>query len=184
MAWRMFQQESDEALAALYCATGDERAYNEIYARHQSRVLGICRQLLRNRADAEDVAQRVFLKLSLHIRSFDSGSFAAWIGRIARNESLNHLRSACVRHERRSLDDLPQSAGARDPEFADFDLIAAVNRLPFVQRASLKLFYGMGLSYDEIASQLEVDPGRVKSAIQNGRRNLKKALNVSPKVQK
>jgi RNA polymerase sigma-70 factor (ECF subfamily) len=184
MAWRKYLQEPDEALAAQYGATGDERAFNAIYAQHYPRILAICRRILRNEADAEDVTQGVFLKLSVHIQRFDNGNFAAWIGTIARHESINHLQRACARHERRSLEDLPESAGARGPEVPDFDLIDALNELKFVQRASLKLFYGMGLSCEETARRLGVSAGKVRSAIQNGKANLRKKLEGRPKVAK
>ena len=73
--------------------SGDEEAFRQIVERHQNRIFSVVYRTLRNREDAEDVAQRVFTKVYFAIQSFDCrNSFLTWIYKIAINECYSHLR--------------------------------------------------------------------------------------------
>src|SRR5258708_39385800 len=82
--------------------SGDQEAFRDLVERHQNRIFSIVYRTLRNREDAEDVAQRVFTKVYFAIRSFDCrNSLLTWIYKIAINESYSHLRKrrAALAHE-------------------------------------------------------------------------------------
>jgi RNA polymerase sigma-70 factor (ECF subfamily) len=73
--------------------SGDQEAFRELVERHQNKIFSVVYRTLRNREDAEDVAQRVFTKVYFAIRSFDCrNSLLTWIYKIAINESYSHLR--------------------------------------------------------------------------------------------
>ena len=73
--------------------SGDQEAFRELVERHQNKIFSVVYRTLRNREDAEDVAQRVFTKVYFGIRSFDCrNSLLTWMYKIAINESYSHLR--------------------------------------------------------------------------------------------
>ena len=73
--------------------SGDQDAFRDLVERHQNRIFSAVYRILRNREDAEDVAQRVFTKVYFAIQSFACcNSLLTWIYKIAINESYSHLR--------------------------------------------------------------------------------------------
>jgi RNA polymerase sigma-70 factor, ECF subfamily len=73
--------------------SGDREAFRDLVERHQKRIFSVVYRILRNREDAEDVAQRVFTKVYFAIQSFSCGnSLLTWIYKIAINECYSHLR--------------------------------------------------------------------------------------------
>ncbi|MFB3775979.1 MAG: RNA polymerase sigma factor [Bryobacteraceae bacterium] len=77
---------------------GDQLAFREVVERYQTKVHSIIYGILRNRNDAEDIAQQVFAKVYFSIRSFDSrSSLLTWIYKITVNECYDYLRKRRVR---------------------------------------------------------------------------------------
>jgi RNA polymerase sigma-70 factor, ECF subfamily len=75
--------------------SGDQIAFREMVERYQAKVYSIVFRILRDREDAEDIAQQAFTKVYFAMGSFDpSGSLVAWICRIAINECYSHLRKS------------------------------------------------------------------------------------------
>src|SRR5260370_34472070 len=73
--------------------SGDQDRFRQIVERHQDRIFSAVYRILRNREDAEDVAQQVFTKVYFAIQSFDCRcSLLTWIYKIAVNECYSHLR--------------------------------------------------------------------------------------------
>src|ERR1039458_8321708 len=86
------ERKPDEAQA------GDEAAFREIVEHYQSKVFAIIHGIVRQRNDVEDIAQQVFAKVYLSLRSFDSrSSLITWIYKITVNECFDYLRKRKVR---------------------------------------------------------------------------------------
>jgi RNA polymerase sigma-70 factor, ECF subfamily len=157
--------------------------------RHQDMVFGTAVRLLGNPADAEDIAQAVFLKA---YQRFDavraSESPAAWLRTVARNACLNHLTR--YRNRWRFFSELARTGGDDETPFeveAAEDSIAvrlehadeherleaALRALPEHQRVPLVLFHFEDLSYQQIADALRVSLGKVKTDIHRGREALR-----------
>jgi RNA polymerase sigma-70 factor (ECF subfamily) len=84
---------SEEATLVRRVQARDEIAFREIVERYQAKVFSIIYGILRNRNDAEDIAQQTFAKIYFSIRNFDSrSSLLTWIHRIAVNECYDYLR--------------------------------------------------------------------------------------------
>jgi RNA polymerase sigma factor (sigma-70 family) len=85
-------KNSDSALvAAAKC--GDRLAFDELFFRHEQRILAVAQRITKNREDAEDVAQESFHKAFLHLDNFEEKSqFSTWLTRIAMNEAYMLLR--------------------------------------------------------------------------------------------
>src|SRR4249920_1338894 len=89
---------SDEALLVKRVQARDELAFREIVERYQAKVYSIIYGILRNRNDAEDIAQQVFAKVYFSIGNFDSrSSLLTWIYKITVNECYDYLRKKRVR---------------------------------------------------------------------------------------
>jgi RNA polymerase sigma-70 factor (ECF subfamily) len=89
---------TDEALLVRRVQARDDMAFREIVERYQAKVYSIIYGILRNRNDAEDIAQQVFSKVYFSIGSFDSrSSLLTWIYKITVNECYDYLRKKRVR---------------------------------------------------------------------------------------
>lgn len=172
---------------------GDQRAFTELMRRHQDRVYGLAWKLLRDRRDAEDATQEVFLKAYEHANRFKpTGTVVAWLNRITTNHCLNRLRARSARKESPEPDpDLTsadpaavesfQSASPTPLESLEEQELArrlqqALDALPENQRQVIILKRFGDLSYQEIAAQLGISVAAVDGLIKRARNNLKNAL--------
>ena len=95
---RVDHKTSDEAAIVRRVQQGDEMAFRELVDRYQSKVFSIIYGILRNRNDAEDIAQQVFAKIYFSVKNFDfRSSLLTWIYKITVNECYDYLRKKKVR---------------------------------------------------------------------------------------
>ena len=94
----MDHKNSEEAALIRRVQARDEMAFREIVERYQSKVFSIIYGILRNRNDAEDIAQQVFAKVYFSLKNFDfRSSLLTWIYKITVNECYDYLRKKRVR---------------------------------------------------------------------------------------
>jgi RNA polymerase sigma-70 factor (ECF subfamily) len=159
--------DSDEALYARV-KQGDLRAFDELYARYEGPLFGFLVSQLRSRADAEDVFHEAFLgTLKSREVEFDrTGGFRTWLYRIARNLTLNRRRSEHRGTRALAEVPVPERPPAVDDVLAERELLdaldGAIERLspPLAEVYQLRC---SGLSYEEIATVLEIPLGTLKS---------------------
>lgn len=170
----------DERSVLAQIARGDRNAFAGLYDRHVSLVYGIAKRITGNPTQAEDIAQSVFTMLWAKPESFAGGNFAAWIARVARNASLDFVRSAAVRtREPEMPPDIVSNNDLEDEVFSRLQSSAvaqALRALPDDQRDAIEQAYFHGLSYSEVASRLGAPLGTVKSRIRTGLRRLWETL--------
>lgn len=175
---------------------GDESAFVEIVKRHQSRIINVSLNLLRNQADAEEIAQDTFIRAHRGLANFRGGSsFATWIYRIAVNLSHNRYWYYFRRRRQDSVS-LDQALTPGNPatlselvadhtpdparEAVTHEFAALVERcmgqLDVRHREVLTLRNHRNHSYDEIATNLGINAGTVKSRIARARTNLRELL--------
>jgi RNA polymerase sigma-70 factor (ECF subfamily) len=175
---------------------GDESAFVEIMDRYHGKIFGLANNLLRNTADAEEIAQDTFIRAHRGLANFrGDSSLATWLYRIALNLSRNrywYFFRRC-RHSSISLEH-PLSEGT-DGTFSDLiatdthspvqqtvtqeftELIAScMEKLDARHREILTMRNILNLPYDEIARALGINVGTVKSRIARARENLRKLL--------
>ena len=171
---------SDDATIVKRIADGDHDAFASLYDRHSALVYGIAKRILGNGEQAEDVTQSVFLQIWTRPEAFAGGNFAAWVARVARNASLDILRSAAVRKREPEMPlDLPDDDALDEQVFERVRasaLTAAVAALPEDQRVAIEHAYFAGLSYREVAERLNEPLGTIKSRIRMGLRRLLESL--------
>jgi len=171
-----------------------DAAFEAFVRTHQHMVFATAVRLLGNPAEAEDVAQTVFLKAFERFQDVGASDTAAgWLRTVTRNLCLNHLSR--YRSRWRLFSELRRSTA--DDEDDDVTLIPvdnaspgaaleaaerheqleqALRRLPDRQRVPLVLFHFEQASYEEIAVTLGVSVGKVKTDIHRGREALRKYL--------
>ncbi|HAR36826.1 MAG TPA: RNA polymerase subunit sigma-24 [Acidobacteria bacterium] len=162
---------------------GDREAFMKLVACYQQKVFILAYSLVRNREDALDLVQEVFLRLYEKIHSYRAGeNFQAWLMQIARNLSLDFLRRMKSR-KKESLDSLDLdradlAAAEADPScFQSAEIIQkAVRALPEKQRLVFILHHFDDLKYGEIAGRLGIAEGTVKSLHFKAIQNLRKIL--------
>lgn len=128
---------------------------------------------LKNREDADDVVQNVFLKLYRQKRTFDSEDHIKhWLIRVTVNECKSLMRAPWRQME--SFEDYAATLSFQDPERSD--LFYAVMALPKKYRLPIYLYYYEGYSTAELAEILKMPKGTVCVNLKRGRDMLKKTL--------
>src|SRR6266699_1961462 len=95
---RVDYQNTPEGALVQRAQAGDEAAFSEIVGRYHTKVFSIIHGIVRQRNDVEDIAQQVFAKVSLSLKSFDfRSSLITWIYKITVNECFDYLRKRKVR---------------------------------------------------------------------------------------
>jgi RNA polymerase sigma-70 factor (sigma-E family) len=130
--------------------------------------------------EADDIVQKALTKMFAAWHRVEPGGAPAYVRKIVTNVFISHRRLGWVRRERASAE-LPVQRLERPQEAVDqrLEMIAALNRLPPRQRATLVLRYWEQLSVDETATAMGCSTGTVKSQSAKGLRKLKELLTDS-----
>src|ERR671928_1209121 len=153
----------------------------DLYERYASRIFGFCLQRLGSREEAEDAVQTTFLNACRGLsRGVVPASESAWLFKIAENVCLSRHRAAFRRRRVEAPGDLAEVEDlVAAPARADDELIPledALAEMPDAQRRALLLREWQGLSYREIAAELEVSQSAVETLIFRARRSLARRL--------
>lgn len=168
-------------------AEGDQDAFAQLVALHEKRVYALAVRMTGRQEDAADVAQDAFLAAWRGLPSFrGEAGFATWLYRLTANAAIDHLRRSRRQRSEASLDDGELGLDAVDPaptpqEQAESESLREAVRwgmgeLSREHRQVLELREYRELSYEEIAGQLGVDLGTVKSRLSRARGALRKIL--------
>lgn len=174
---RKYQQLSDKELIDLYITDRCSYTLPLLYERYGHLVMGSCMKYLKQVENAEDITMRIFGELSAKLLKHDIQHFKSWLYQVTRNECLQFLR----KHKPGNttmIDELSQTQEESLEETAALEtqlqlLEKAIPELKDEQRQCIELFYLEQKSYSEISEHLSIPLNTVKSAIQNGKRNLK-----------
>lgn len=179
-SWFSCHADPDEELVHRVGA-GDKRAAAELVRRHLPRMVGLARRMLGDAAEAEDVAQEVFLRVWRHASTWQPGQakFETWMHRVAMNQCLDRLR----RSGRNAGEVSPEAPDARASATRALDdrqrrdrVRDALQALPERQRAALVLCYYQDRTNIEAAEILGVSVDALESLLSRARRTLKTTL--------
>jgi RNA polymerase sigma-70 factor (ECF subfamily) len=164
--------------------TGEALAFEQMVRAYQHRVFGVALRMLRNAAEAEEVAQETFLRAHRSLLEFrGDAKLSTWLYAIASRLCLTRLGSSersMIRQGEDSMSRLPHDADSPDAVLEQTELEAALHRaiaeLPDDRRIVVVLRDLEGLSYEEIAEALDLPTGTVRSRLHRARLDLKEKL--------
>ena len=176
---------TDSALMARI-ADGDVAAFDELYRRHERRVLMQARKLCSSPELAEEVAQEAFISLWRGAQAYraGSGSVGAWLSSMVRNRAIDAWRRAAVRPVSvELLDDGPaqlQAAAGAEPAAPERVLaLSLIGELPEPQKEAVFLAYFGDMTHSEIAEHTDAPLGTIKGRIRLGLERLRPGLEES-----
>lgn len=170
---------SDTELVARYQKSGDMDLLGVLYERYTELIYGVCLKVLKNEVEAEDAFMNIFEKLAKKVREHDIQQFRPWLHTVVRNHCLGILRKKGKHLTVSYEEDFMQSQEVLHPFMEEATngkltaLTGCMDTLKGAQKNCVQLFYFEGKSYQDIAEANDLSLGKVRSYIQNGRRNLK-----------
>jgi len=171
---------------------GNEEAFKELVDKNQEMIINVCNGFVRDREDAMDIAQEVFIKAYNSIHKFQEKSkLSSWLYRIAVNKSLNFIRDKKRKNMLSSLDLLFENSPEisdkieddsenTEESFENEEMKAAlkksVDALPKKQKVALTLNKFEELSYKEIAEVMDISVSETGVLINRAKKQLQKKM--------
>jgi RNA polymerase sigma-70 factor (ECF subfamily) len=175
--------KADEELLRDFRKTGELEVLGELYSGYMHLVYGVCLKYLKDRDESMDAVMQIFEKLIIEIPKHNIENFRSWLHVVTKNHCLMQIRahkSQSEKHnkwieENRIFMENGSGLHPLDNEEAEMDLALkeCIERLKNEQKECIKQFYYESRCYNEIAVNLNLDENKVKSHLQNGKRNLK-----------
>ena len=179
-------QRSEKDLLEEFQSSGDLEVLGEIYSGYMHLVYGVCLKYLKDREESMDAVMQIFEKLIIEIPKHKIENFRGWLHIVTKNYCLMHLRLQKSQDEKFSewINDpsIFMETGStlhpidEDEPIMDKALNDCIERLKDEQKECIRQFYYENMCYNEIAINLGLDEKKVKSHLQNGKRNLKLCL--------
>ncbi len=172
--------DSDEiALLQEYRQTGDLEILGRLYSKYMTLIYGLCLKYLKDEDLSKDAVMQIFEELVNKLRIHEVTNLKNWLYSLARNHCLMMLRSAGKQQFVSIEENFVESDAllhqdideTRESNFALME--KCIQTLSEEQRKSIELFYLEQKCYSEVAEITGFDMNKVKSYIQNGKRNLK-----------
>lgn len=180
---KRYQTLDDNDLPRQYKETGNQEIIGEIYKRFGHLMFGTCLKYLKNKEEAEDCVMSIFEKMPGKLENHQIQHFKSWLYMVTKNACLMRLRkvdpfSDALPILEETLEGSNES-GIDDKKLLEIKIEAlneAIDDLKDEQKETVKLFYIEQCSYAQISERLDMPMKKVKSAIQNGKRNIKMKL--------
>lgn len=187
---RAIPTEPDDGELLIQTARGNRAAFSQLYDLMMPLVFGISRRVVRDPAQAEEVAQEAMVEVWRTATRFDAerGSARTFVATIAHRRAVDRVRSEQAAR-RRDHDDATRSV---EPPDADTDpgtaMVAAIernqvrvalDRLTDIQREAIVLAFYDGRTHSEVAAILDVPLGTVKTRIRDGLIRLRDSMGVT-----
>lgn len=186
-SYKKFSNKSDQELVAEFKATANNMIVGEFYKRYHHIVFGICLKYLKNQDAANDAQSQIFTELFHFLKKYEIKEFKSWLFTITRNFCLRKLKTNA-----KSVPFINDAENNISIEFMENEdeiahikyketqikkLEEALNQLKPEQKTCIEMFYLENKTYQEIESHTGFELKKVKSYIQNGKRNLEILMN-------
>lgn len=172
---------SDEELLKQFRLTGDNHILGVLLQRYTILLLGVAMKYLKDKVQAQDAVQQVFLKTLTSLPKGEIQNFKGWLYILMRNHCFQLLRDRSFNAGDETLSYLPEEERLNEKELIEKEhtldqMQEALQELNEEQKTTVTLFYLKKMSYQQIMEQTGLSFMQVKSYIQNGKRNLKQLL--------
>ena len=175
---KILSAEDDQVLVQLYRKEENIDVLGELYNRYMELVYGVCLKYMKEPEDAKDCVINIFEELIIKLKKYEVDNFKGWLYQLAKNHCLMKLRrkksqpyviDADIMHLQENI----HLDGVMEKETQLNTMEYCIEQLPHEQKQAIELFYLKEKCYKEIADSTQTDINKVRSFIQNGRRNLK-----------
>ncbi|MEM7548777.1 MAG: sigma-70 family RNA polymerase sigma factor [Bacteroidota bacterium] len=179
-----YDEMDDESMLELYLRNEDLEILGQLYQRYMHLVFGVCMKYLKNQEQAQDETMNIFEVLIKKLPNQKVDRFKSWLYVVTKNHCLMALREQKRNTFDQNIDhDRMESEYVLHPIEEDSEISTteeliktALPKLNDLQRKCIELFYLDKKSYQQVSDETGFDLKKVKSQIQNGKRNLKKIL--------
>ena len=160
-------------------AIGNNRqAQQQIYSQFSPKMLGVCRQYIKDIHQAEDILLTAFMKVFTNLKNFEhNGSFEGWVRRIIINECISFIR---VQKKIKCIEDetcFEESFNNIESQFSIDDIQFLIDSLPDGYKMVFNLYAIEGFKHQEIAILLGISEGTSKSQLSHARKMLQGQVN-------
>jgi RNA polymerase sigma-70 factor (ECF subfamily) len=170
---------TDEELLNTFKETADQEMLAQLYLRYTDLVYGVCMKYFKNAEISKDAVMNIYQELLTKLQTNEVQNFKSWLYVVVKNHCLMQLRK-----EKKNITVEFTPAVMQSEDFTHLDdvlekenelkkLEFCIEHLPAEQKQSIQLFYLKNKCYNEIVETTGYDWNKVRSLIQNGRRNLK-----------
>ena len=170
---------SDDELLKQFIQTSHQKLLGELYSRYIPLVYGLCLKYLQQIENAEDAVNNIYVELTQKVHKYQIDNFKTWLYSVTKNHCFQILRKEKNRIFEKVDTDVMESDDFEHLTDVDEDKVKenALNdclaTLPEEQRQCIVHFFFEDLSYADIVGKTGFILNKVKSYIQNGKRNLK-----------
>lgn len=177
---RINRENSDQELLAAFHKSGDTEILGTIYNKYLHLAYGVCMKYLKDRDNAQDMVMEIFEKMIQKPPPPDINNFKTWLYVVVKNHCLMKLRKKDPKiisiNQEDQFMEIPDEVHPIDKEDQISGLETCIEQLKREQKDCIELFYLQKKCYQEITDSTGFDLKKVKSYIQNGKRNLKICL--------
>jgi RNA polymerase sigma-70 factor (ECF subfamily) len=181
-------EKEESELLQQFQSTGNLEILGELYNIYIHLVYGVCLKYLNNRDESKDAVSKIFEILIIEIPKFEIQNFKSWLYVVTKNYCLMEIRKKKTEKKHlqvyteeifmesseilHPIDEVPESNLAEE-------LKNCIEKLKQEQQECIIMFYYDKKCYKEISDKLKIEQSKVKSYIQNGKRNLKICLELT-----
>ncbi len=171
---------TDQELIAAYKSSNNQQYVSTLYQRYMDLVFGICLKYFKDAEKSKDAVMDIYVELAAKLKQHEVENFKGWLHVLARNHCLMQLRSPKNLKTTEFNTEIMQSGQITHLENEVLEkeenfkkLEQCIEQLPDEQLQSIRLFFLEKKCYNEIAELTGFEWNKVRSYIQNGKRNLK-----------
>lgn len=184
---KKYKLKTDEELVTLYKLERSSTCIAIIYERYGHLVMGTCMKYLKNEVESQDITMQIFEELHSKLLKHEINYFKSWLYMVTKNECFMFLRKSKSQNTTDFSEsyDVEQTIEDVQSKEKSLELLEnAIEDLKPEQKRCVKLFYLEEKSYQQISAELNLSLMQVKSAIQNGKRNIKLQLEKQDEFKK
>lgn len=170
---------SDTELVHFYRADGDLNTLSILYQRYMDLIYGVCLKYLKDPEASKDAVINIYEELITKLKQHEVSNFKSWLYTLSRNHCLMQLRrekghnTVEIPEQFMQTEEMLHLEGVMQKEEQLTGMEKCLEQLSAEQKTCVTLFYLQGKCYNDIMEQTGIDWNKVRSNIQNGRRNLK-----------
>lgn len=162
--------------------SNNRQAQHQLYTKFSPKMLGVCRQYIKDMHHAEDVMITAFMKVFTNLHKFEhKGSFEGWIRKTMVNECIDFLRVKKNVFQHQEIENVILSESEDSFEIDTFsvdDIQLLIDNLPDGYKMIFNLYAIEGYKHNEIAQMLKISEGTSKSQLSHARKMLQEQVNV------